>query len=143
MAWGEAKRLKKHGVKSKINNETPGLKGRLNPEIKDIIKGTIDGPDLDRIWLDTRGIPGWVSQFSAAEKPVAMTIGYRIWFEPGAYNWRNLFHELKHVEHFYKHKDGFIDEYSEAVWIHGYKKNRFERQARNYADKMMERIEND
>lgn len=118
-------------------------RGKLAPGVKDIVKGTIEGPNLELIWVDTRGIPGWVSKYSASEQPQAMTIGYTTWYNPGDYTWRNLFHELKHVEQFYKYNENFIDKYTEAVWIYGYKGNKFEKQARDYADRMMEKINHD
>lgn len=71
-----------------------------------------------------------------------MTIGYTVWFDPGEYTWRNLFHELKHVEQFHRHKGDFMDVYSGAVWMYGYKGNKFEKEAREYADRMMKRVEN-
>ena len=116
------------------------MRGVLAPEVQEIIRGTIQGPDPGKIWISTDGIPPWVRKYASAENPKSVTIIYSIWFKPDHYNWRNLFHEIKHCEQFYIYREDFIDVYSKAVMLSGYEDSKFEQQAQDYADKMIERV---
>ena len=117
------------------------MKGILAPEVQDIVRGTIEGPDPGAIWVCTDGMPEWVKKYASSDDPYAVTVIYSIWFEPEHYTWRNLFHEIKHCEQFYRYKQDFIDVYTQQVIRSGYNYSDFEKEAEKYADKMMERIE--
>lgn len=95
------------------------------------------------ITLTLGKIPDWVREYSAVETPVAMTIGYRIWFTKEGYTWHNLFHEVKHCDQF-KEFSGkkFMKKYTLETLAHGYKENPFEEEAEQFAEQMTEKVEN-
>lgn len=121
------------------------MQGVLNPEIQDIVRGTIEGPDPGEIWICNDGIPEWVQKRSSSDNPYSVTIIYSIWFKPDQYTWYNIFHEIKHCEQFYVYRKRFLDVYSlslvkETPMVPGYETSYLEKEADRYATKMTNRV---